>query len=267
MPDSSALSSSARRKREVMFVPQAEQGPVCHFAVDDAALIRFLRDNCEALAPVISSITELRRPVNRSLGEAVARLLVVTDEPIQAAFVSRASNAIARMVSVLSPSTLGEAVGESSDYEVLLDALEAQEVVTALQADDPLAAARLRGIQARNELLTAEGGVLGVGEVAELLGITRQAVDKRRRNGTLLGLAKGQSKYAYPAWQFAGHRVLPGFEEVLACFKVEDPWTRAGFFLSGNALLNGQRPLDVLRQGHIDQVCRAAGAFGEHASW
>src|SRR5690606_41693050 len=59
--------------------------------------------------------------------------------------------------------------------------------------------ARLRGLRMRARLLAAEGGTLSSTEVADLLGITRQAVNKRRKAGRLIGLATGRRGYAYPA--------------------------------------------------------------------
>jgi hypothetical protein len=135
-----------------------------------------------------------------------------------------------------------------------------------LSARDPLAAARLRGTRMRDEIARAEGGTWTPEQVAEHLATTRQAVDKRRRANRLLAFPVGQRSYAYPAWQFDAHGVLPGFEDVLAAFSVPGVWTRASFFLGENTYLNGARPLDELRRGQIDSVRRAAAMFGEQGA-
>src|SRR5476651_1731952 len=46
---------------------------------------------------------------------------------------------------------------------------------------DPLAKARLRGALAQREILAGDGGALSAAEVAKEVGISRQAVDKRRK--------------------------------------------------------------------------------------
>ena len=162
--------------------------------------------------------------------------------------------------------SLADAAGATSDYAALQRALERPEAAVALGRKDPLLPARLRGLRAKRELLEAEGGALSVEQVAQLLGITRQAVDKRRRAGKLLALDTGRHGYAYPAWQLTSEGTLPGPEDVLADLGVESPWMRAGFFLGGNVRLGGETPLAELRRGHVDQVRRAARAYGEHGA-
>lgn len=131
---------------------------------------------------------------------------------------------------------------------------------------DPLAPARHRGRAARAELLEHEGGALTVDEVTALLQVTSEAVEERRRGGKLLGLRTDRDTYAYPAWQFTRHGLLPGMEEVLADLGVRDPWMQAAFFLSGNLRLNGASPLAELRRGHVEHVRRAARAYGEQGA-
>jgi hypothetical protein len=208
----------------------------------------------------------LPRPANRSLAEAMARVADAGEEPLRAAFLARSLNALARLAPRLEAGALGEAVGRRSDYGVLLRALEEPGAVAALEEDDPLAEARLRGLEMQEQILRAEGGTLTVQKVARRLGITRQAVDKRRRAGRLLALPVGQHRYAYPAWQFGPEGILPGFEDAMADFFEIGVWTRAAFFLGGNTYLDGKRPLDELRLGNIAAVRRAASALGQHGA-
>jgi hypothetical protein len=132
---------------------------------------------------------------------------------------------------------------------------------------DPLAKARFRGVLAMRQVLGADGGTLSGQEVADLLRITRQAVDKRRKAGRLLAVETPKRGHLYFGWQFtdAGQE-LPGLVDVLKALAEHDPWARARFFLSGNARLRGKRPLDLLRAGvgNLDRVLLAAGAFAQH---
>ena len=138
--------------------------------------------------------------------------------------------------------------------------------LAVLRQQDPLAPARLRGLREREKLLQVEGGTVGVDEAAALLGISRQAVDKRRRAGKLIGLTLGRRGYMYPVWQFSQGGTLPGLEEVLTELRGHDPWMQAIFMLSENTRLSGQAPLHELRHGHVDDVRRAARMLGEHGA-
>jgi hypothetical protein len=112
-------------------------------------------------------------------------------------------NAVAGLGETLDEGAMGEAAGQRTDYAALLRALEAPEMVQSLVADDPLAKARLSGLESKQFLLKAEGGTLSVEEAAQRLGLTRQGVDRRRRAGRLIGVTMGRRGYRYPVWQFA----------------------------------------------------------------
>lgn len=200
------------------------------------------------------------------LQEAAVRVLEAGKDPLRAAFLCRALSALARLAPELGEQALGRAVAAPTDYATLLAALESPAAVTALRQDDPLTEARLRGLQARPQILQAEGGALTGAQVAGVLGISRQAVDKRRRSGRLLAVAADRRGYLYPAWQFTSEGVLPGLPEVLGAFTVASPWMQAAWFLAPNLYLDGARPLDALRHGQMDAVHRAAAAYGEQGA-
>ena len=130
----------------------------------------------------------------------------------------------------------------------------------------PVTEARRQGVLVMKDLLGREGGVLTTGEVAELCGITPRAVSKRRKHGSLLAVRLGRREYLYPAWQFDRRRILEGLDDVMAALRVDDPWMRLNFFLTGDARLGGRTPLFVLRKGDVDRVTAAAAMFGEHGA-
>ncbi len=202
----------------------------------------------------------------RSTVEAAARVLRAGPEPMQAAFVARALNALAQLVEDLDDRALSDAAGATSDYAALLKALEQPEVLAVLRQTDPLASARLRGIEARARLLDAEGGTLAAEQVARHLSISRQAVDKRRRSRRLLALSTGRRGYLYPVWQFGPDGVLAGFEEILRDLRAHDPWAQAAFFLNGSLFLDGTSPLAELRLENVEGVRRAALGYGEQGA-
>jgi hypothetical protein len=191
-------------------------------------------------------------------------LRTVKGKRVQGAYTARALVALRQLVESAEPDALIDATGAPSDFGVLVDVLNRPEVVERLKATDPLAPARLRGLRAKERLLAAEGGTLSATEVAQVLGISRQAVDLRRKRGKLIGLVLGRHSSAYPAWQFGPEGVLPGLEGVLAELQRFDPWMQVAFMLGANDLLEGETPLAELRRGNLDGVRGAAQLFGEH---
>ncbi|MBA2713352.1 MAG: hypothetical protein H0U55_07345 [Rubrobacteraceae bacterium] len=198
--------------------------------------------------------------------EATKRALsAVAKDELKEALYARLLGWFATSVGEVDREELVRAASAPSNAELLFWLFE-QAALRDTMEEGPLVRARLRGVQARRELLGAEGGTVSSGQAAELLGITPQAVDKRRRAGKLLALPVGRA-YLYPVWQFDERGgVLAGLEEVLGSFGVEDAWMRASYFLRENGRLDDERPLDVLREGDIEGVERAARAYGEHGA-
>jgi len=159
-----------------------------------------------------------------------------------------------------------EAASASSDQEAILRILEAPEMAVPDAATAAIDAARARGIEARQQLINAEGGSWSAELVAKHLGLTRQAVDKRRKANKLIGLDLGRHGYLYPSWQFTKSGTLSGLEEVLGALRRHDPWAQVIFMLSPNDRLDGTPPLRALREGRVDDVKIAASLFGEHGA-
>jgi hypothetical protein len=204
-------------------------------------------------------------PTNLEL--ATQRLVAVCQTPAQAVFAIRALNALAKLTEVVNKRTLKDIAGADSDYGVLLRILQLPDAMVVLDDEEPHVAGRLRGLQHRQTLFHAEGGILSSQQVATHLGITRQAVDKRRRSGRLIAVNTGRRGYAYPAWQFDGeHGTLPGLREVLDALSDFDPWMQVVFMLNSNERLDGRTPLALLRRDELAAVLRAAHAYGEYGA-
>ena len=198
---------------------------------------------------------------------AVERVLKLTELPIRRIFITRGLNALADLSEKSPEKAIEAATSATSDCGVLAQALVDPDTVTNLvTTNDPLATAKLRGLEARENLLRAEGGTLTADQVSKILSISRQAVDKRRRAGQLIGLTRGKRGYAYPAWQFRDGQTLPGLERALKVLNRHDPWTQTLFMLNPHTDLGGNTPLAELRAGHVDAVVRAAAQYGEHGA-
>ena len=131
-----------------------------------------------------------------------------------------------------------------------------------------LARASIRGIEARQQLAEAEGGSLSSEDASRLLGMSKTAVLKRLDAGRLLAWREERLQAArFPRWQFDEHgQVVAGLEEVLTILNEDDrldAWGKLLFFLEEKRDLGGRRPLDLLREGKLKQVCLAAHAYAE----
>jgi hypothetical protein len=131
---------------------------------------------------------------------------------------------------------------------------------------DRLALAMARGLEARQQLAEAEGGSLSSSEVASLLGISQTAVSRRLEAGRLVAWREGRLQAArFPCWQFDRHgRVLSGLERVLRILNRNqrlDAWGKILFFLQIEGSLGNKRPLDLLREGRLEDVRLAAEAY------
>jgi hypothetical protein len=127
----------------------------------------------------------------------------------------------------------------------------------------PLASALRRGERVRQRLLAAQGDLLDAASVATRLGTSLADVTERQDRGLLLGLPLDDGTLGFPTWQFVESGLLPGLDVAFRDIGVRDPWMQAAYFLSGDARLDGQTPLDMLRRGEIEAVRRAAAAYGE----
>jgi hypothetical protein len=168
--------------------------------------------------------------------------------PIRAAFWARATSALRAIAEGADETSLQRAVEAPTDAGALARAVSDNAALgSAVDELDPLAALIARGAEQKLGLLKQAGGALPVSEVAKLLGISRQAVDKRRREGKLLAIARG-ADYAYPACQFKDDDVVPGLADVLAARGVQYPWAALAFLVTPDDQLGGRAPLEALQR-------------------
>jgi len=182
-------------------------------------------------------------------GFATTLDFTLSADPLRAAFQRRSLEALSRITSQASNESLADALAASTDVGALARVLGDAEVVGSAVAQlEPLAPLIARNAEQRVELMKAAGGVLTVEEVGALLGITRQAVDKRRRAGALLALRQA-GDWRYPRCQFAepSHEVVVGLPRLLRAFAEAGPWATLDFLLAADATLDGKTPLEALR--------------------
>lgn len=157
-----------------------------------------------------------------------------------------------------SPAMLASLVGLAFEFTI----------GTGKSRDEKLAQAYVRGLTARQQLADAEGGSFSSEDVARLLQISKTAVLKRLAAGRLLAWREERLQAArFPRWQFDQHgQVLAGLEDALEVLNQDerlDAWARILFFLQEKPSLDGRRPVDLLRQGKLKDLLRAAQAYAE----
>ena len=196
--------------------------------------------------------------------------------PAHRAAPSTASRALLAHAFMQRYSSLLKRLGEAAPDRAIADALAADDEVGGLAAllaqvgpltppaQDLLAPARARGAQAKGELLRRAGGGLRLGQAAQRLGVSPQAVHARRKRGTLLAVPQANGEWLYPACQFGPDGALPGLVTVLQAFGVRSPWTQLAVLLAPAPALGGRTPLQALQAGQGVQAAQAVSTYGEH---
>lgn len=134
------------------------------------------------------------------------------------------------------------------------DPLDDREAAVALFWSDVEARAN------RTRLLRA---CVSAQEAGRLMGRSRQAVEKQRRSGRMVALRSGR-QWRYPVWQLDAdepHGLVPGVVEVMERLPLS-PAGVALWLTSANPELDGETPIQVLRNRQTDRVVRLAEQQG-----
>lgn len=100
-------------------------------------------------------------------------------------------------------------------------------------------------------------------QVAQLLGVSRQAVGERERKGQLLGAMEG-GQLRFPLWQFDPSGSGGVVEGLLLVLRALDeggalpPLAKMSWLRKANASLGGLTPLEALRGGRLAETLSAA---------
>jgi hypothetical protein len=118
-----------------------------------------------------------------------------------------------------------------------------------------------RSFALRRQLLAS---TIGSAEVNELLATgSRQTVHDRLKASTLLGILD-QGKWRFPLWQFDAegpNGVINGLAQVLQALQVSN-LAKARWLQKPHPVFGGSTPVDLLRQGRLEEVLAEAGQVG-----
>lgn len=113
--------------------------------------------------------------------------------------------------------------------------------------------------------LRRPGGAFDLGQVQDILyDVSRQSVNKRVTEGTLLAVPGPNGRRRYPTMQFnADGSVVGGLKEVRTALATDNAWAMLNFLVNVDPALGGRKPIDLLREGDVKRVVSAALSVGD----
>jgi hypothetical protein len=231
--------------------------------LEAAELARMLEDkwgvSAAAAVALRSAPTKAKRnlgvaanPRPRSLEDARVRIVTVLkrhSSDLRDVFLRRTLGALERISENITEQTLIHALAAPTDLGGLARVIgDATIVDDATRKLDPLATALARDAEQRETLLARSAGVLSAEEVGRILGITRQAVDKRRVNRRLLAV-KQAGDWRYPGFQFADGGPCDAMKAVIEILDDPTGWSTLAFLLTPDSVLEERTPSEALNLG------------------
>ncbi|MER9274159.1 hypothetical protein [Mesorhizobium sp. M0643] len=133
---------------------------------------------------------------------------------------------------------------------------------------DARSRAMLEGVRIAQQDLRDAGGAYDLEEVRTLMrGVSRQAIDKRVQDGSLLAVPGPSNRRSYPTLQFnRDGTVVNGLKAVREALQTRNSWTVLNFLSQPDVRLGNRKPIDLLRSGQVDLVLEAARRHGEQGA-
>lgn len=131
-------------------------------------------------------------------------------------------------------------------------------------------AQRLKAEKYFLDTIKENGGLYKAGEVANIMGVSRQTINNQRLSEKLIAIKKG-GEYLYPAFQFSDTGKLNGLDNVLEKLKGLGTVTKCSF-LTMKIDFNDKcvSPIDVLKLGldgdYLSYIIREASLYGSHTA-
>lgn len=198
-------------------------------------------------------------PSPDDLLKSVAKL--ASGDQMHRALLLRYVRAVEQLVQKMPNDLIMSTISAPSDFGALVRALSDPRILEPSRRTDPLAGAVGRSINHRDRLRQTAGEILSSSQVEELLGIKRQAIDKRRKTHKLLALRMG-SDWSYPALQFDGGEILFGLESILTAHAEKDPWVILDILLASDEALRGRTLLQAMQEKDERAIARHIAQAG-----
>jgi nucleoid DNA-binding protein len=132
----------------------------------------------------------------------------------------------------------------------------------------PRAKAVLKGLEIAREDLRSSGGSYDLEQVRRLMhDVSRQIIDRRVREGSLLAVPGPSNKRRYPAVQFKEDgKVVEGLQIVQEALPTKNGFAILNFLIRPDRRLGDRKPIDLLKAGEVDLVVEAARRLGEQGA-
>lgn len=253
MAASHAVDDGRKKARPAPATPKL--APLQEIGTRAAGLIVNEIKSHTTLSPQISLILE-------GLGHLMERVIAISADPQKVALVSRAVKGLDVAINApMSDLDSANILSASTDVGALARALTAAASDPAVSKLDPNAELIAAGAARKAELIGMAGGLYALQDVASILKITRQAIEKRRKAGTIIAVRTGDD-YRYPACQFAPDGMIEGLDDVLRAMPIRSDWMRLEWLLTPDEALEGMSPLATLKAGRSRDVMEVARAHG-----
>jgi hypothetical protein len=133
---------------------------------------------------------------------------------------------------------------------------------------DARSLAILEGVRVAQEDLREAGGAYDLDQVRTLMrGVSRQAIDKRVQEGSLLAVPGPSNRRSYPTLQFnSDGTVVDGLKAVSEALPTRNAWMILNFLAQPDDRLSGRKPIDLLKEGKINLVVEAAQRMGQQGA-
>lgn len=133
---------------------------------------------------------------------------------------------------------------------------------------DARSRALLEGVRIAQEDLRDSGGAYDLEQVRMLMrGVSRQAIDKRVQEGSLLAVPGPSNRRSYPTLQFnRDGSLVPGLKAVREALRTNNPWMVLNFLSRPDDRLDQRKPIDLIKSGELALVLEAAKRHGEQGA-
>lgn len=187
---------------------------------------------------------------------AAARKAPASERSIRADFLRRMRALTRDLARNAPPDVLAEALARPSARGAITHVLgEVEPSAEELEAARLRERAMERGLAVRERLREDAGGFLDTAQVVARLGVRRQSVDKRRKEGGLLALETPHGNL-FPACQFTADGVVPGLKDVLAAMNGGSFWETLAGLVTPAPALGGRSIVQALQQCRGDEERR-----------
>lgn len=175
------------------------------------------------------------------------------DRTVRAIFLRRIRKWTRDLAASAPPSVLADALTQPSARGTMVHVLSMTSPLGDEGEVERLRARALeRGLAVRERLRDDAGGFRSTAWVVEHLGLRRQSVDKRRKEGRLLALETPRG-FEFPACQFTADGTVSGLEDALQAMSGGGFWETLAGLVTPSPALEGRTVIQALQDARTEE--------------